>query len=215
VTLSSILRAATIGLLAVGLTGSTGCSKKVNPVDTKGLGIHASNSPYGDPGAPGDPFGSGNSSGLGLGDPSLGGAYGAGGVGMDSAGGISQAGTMGIAPAGTIADLKPIYFAYDSAELSGDAMATLDGNAAWMLSNGAIQVQLEGHCDEKGTVEYNLNLGQLRADMVREYLASAGVPAERMNTISYGEERPVGATDNENRRVQFLVYDPAATGGTF
>lgn len=115
------------------------------------------------------------------------------------------------AAAGQRSELRTVYFDYDSAELTGEAQSTLDGNAAWLVANPNLQIQIEGHCDERGTVEYNLNLGDRRAKAVKEYLVSKGVDAERLHTISYGEERPEVPGNSEsawakNRRAQFLVY---------
>jgi peptidoglycan-associated lipoprotein len=116
-------------------------------------------------------------------------------------------------PFDTIADLQTVYFEYDQDAISDNSAVTLESNAAWILSNPQLHVQIEGHCDERGTLEYNLNLGQRRADIVREFLVMSGVEASRLHTISYGEERPIEvgfdeSTFAQNRRVQFLVYDP-------
>jgi peptidoglycan-associated lipoprotein len=109
-------------------------------------------------------------------------------------------------------DLKNVYFAFDSAGLTAETKAVLDSNSQWMKDHAGIHVLIEGHCDERGTIEYNLNLGQRRADMVREYMViEGGLDASTLHTISYGEERPeIEGTDDaawsQNRRVQFLVY---------
>jgi peptidoglycan-associated lipoprotein len=106
-------------------------------------------------------------------------------------------------------DLETVYFDYDSAQLRPDAFATLEKNAAKILG-GASQgmVQIAGHCDERGTQEYNLALGERRALAVREYLIRLGVPGNRLITISYGEETPAvdGQSESawaENRRGMF------------
>jgi len=109
------------------------------------------------------------------------------------------------------AELQTVYFDFDSAELTDQAKATLDQNTIWLTQNPGVHVLIEGHCDERGTVEYNLNLGQRRADSVREYLVSKNLDPATLHTISYGEERPVDEGHDEaawakNRRVQFLVY---------
>ena len=111
-----------------------------------------------------------------------------------------------------ISELPTIYFAYDSQELSESEMRLLDQCADWLLSRPGIMVQIEGHCDERGTQEYNLNLGQRRANAVREYLVSKGVNPSQMTTISYGEMHPIdpGQTEEayaKNRRVQFLIFE--------
>ncbi|MCX7717870.1 MAG: peptidoglycan-associated lipoprotein Pal [Candidatus Sumerlaeaceae bacterium] len=110
-----------------------------------------------------------------------------------------------------IPELKRIYFAFDSAELLEPAKAQLRQNAQWMQSNPGVAIQIEGHCDERGTADYNYALGQRRADAARNYLISQGVDPGRLHTISYGSERPDDPGQNEmawarNRRAQFLVY---------
>ena len=84
-----------------------------------------------------------------------------------------------------------VYFATDSHLLDGASRATLDAQAAWLLANSSIRVSVEGHCDERGTREYNLALGERRANAAKNYLAARGVPAARMSTISWGKERPI------------------------
>lgn len=83
-----------------------------------------------------------------------------------------------------------VYFAFDRSALDAAARATLDGYAAWLNANRSTNVTIEGNCDERGSREYNLALGQRRADSVRDYLASRGVSAARIDTVSFGEERP-------------------------
>ncbi|MCL5269574.1 MAG: peptidoglycan-associated lipoprotein Pal [bacterium] len=124
---------------------------------------------------------------------------------------LAEPGALRQAPQGAVAELRTVYFDFDSADLTGEAQQTLDADAAWMLAHPDYQYQIEGHTDERGTVEYNLNLGDRRAKAVREYLVSRGVPADKLHTISYGEERPIDPASSEeawakNRRVQFLVY---------
>lgn len=106
--------------------------------------------------------------------------------------------------------LRTVYFAYDSAELSEETRAALRANAEWLNTNRGYRIRIEGHCDERGTVEYNLALGQRRADAAREYLVSLGVDAGRLATISYGEERPADPGHGEdawskNRRAEFVI----------
>jgi len=108
--------------------------------------------------------------------------------------------------------LKTIYFGYDRDELTDAARATLRQNANWLKANPQWNVVLEGHCDERGTIEYNLALGQRRANSVRSYMASLGVDASRVRTVSYGEERPINPGHNEaawakNRRAESNVED--------
>ncbi len=107
------------------------------------------------------------------------------------------------------ATLTDVFFDLDTFSLRSDARRGLDDNAATILRHPDWSVVLEGHCDERGTVEYNLALGQKRADSVRGYLAELGVPIGQMRSISYGEESPFDPGHNEsawadNRRVHFV-----------
>lgn len=108
--------------------------------------------------------------------------------------------------------MQTVFFGYDSSELTDDARAALQRNATWLRNNDAFNVMIGGHCDERGTIEYNLALGQRRANMVRDYLVSLGVELERMRVVSYGEEKPVdpGHTESawaKNRRANFDLED--------
>ncbi|MGD9331598.1 MAG: peptidoglycan-associated lipoprotein Pal [Desulfobacterales bacterium] len=103
-----------------------------------------------------------------------------------------------------------IYFGFDSAALSAIAQATLKQKAAWLKANDGATVVIEGHCDERGTNEYNLALGERRAQSARAYLVDLGISSSRLSTISYGEERPLDTRHNEeawakNRRGQFKI----------
>jgi len=104
-----------------------------------------------------------------------------------------------------------IYFDFDRSELKAPARAILENKAAWLRANGRYKVRIEGHCDERGTNEYNLALGERRANSAFKYLNALGVSADRMTTISYGEERPADPGHNEaawakNRRDEFKLY---------
>lgn len=104
--------------------------------------------------------------------------------------------------------LETVYFAYDSFTLLPAAQQVLERNARWLLSNSAVKVTIEGHCDERGSDEYNLALGERRAMAVKSYLTARGVAAEQLATLSYGEERPAVAGHDEaswakNRRGTF------------
>ena len=106
--------------------------------------------------------------------------------------------------------LKDIFFDFDRADLRGDARETLRANADWLKNNPSARVEIEGHCDERGTNEYNLALGAKRAQAARDYLVSLGITGERLSTISYGEEIPVCQEHSEscwhqNRRARFVV----------
>ncbi|MDR1940988.1 MAG: peptidoglycan-associated lipoprotein Pal [Endomicrobium sp.] len=107
-------------------------------------------------------------------------------------------------------NLKTIYFDFDKSDLMPDALDTLKENAAYLINNPAINVVVEGHCDDRGTIEYNLSLGQRRAVKVKEYYTQLGVAANRVATISYGEEKPVDPRNNDsawakNRRAETKV----------
>jgi peptidoglycan-associated lipoprotein len=106
--------------------------------------------------------------------------------------------------------LNDVYFNFDSAALSESARATLKANADWLKKNPSARVQIEGHCDERGAADYNMALGAKRAQAAQDYLATLGVAANRMATVSYGEEIPVCKEHNEgcwvkNRRARFVV----------
>ncbi|MCB9949220.1 MAG: peptidoglycan-associated lipoprotein Pal [Rhodospirillaceae bacterium] len=109
--------------------------------------------------------------------------------------------------AGTIEDFQVnvgdrVFFALDSSELSGEARSTLDRQAAWLNQYPQAQLRIEGHCDERGTREYNLALGDRRANAVRNYLVAQGISASRLDTISYGKERPAVVGSNESSWAQ-------------
>lgn len=104
--------------------------------------------------------------------------------------------------------IEDVYFAYDEYTIGAAAMATLTANAKIMKEHGDVVYLIEGHCDERGTVEYNLALGEKRAAAVRDYLANLGVKAGQLRVTSYGEERPFVAGSTEaswakNRRAHF------------
>lgn len=90
-----------------------------------------------------------------------------------------------------------IRFSYNRSDLDAAAQETLKRQAAWLIKYPSVSVAIEGHCDERGTREYNIALGARRAQAVREYLTSAGVGGARLETISYGKERPECAESNE------------------
>ena len=107
-------------------------------------------------------------------------------------------------------ELKDALFDYDKYDIRPDARAALDSIAAWLNKNKNINVLIEGHCDERGTNEYNLALGEKRANAAKEYLSARGIAAKRINTISYGEEKPLCTEQNEdcyqkNRRAHFVA----------
>lgn len=107
------------------------------------------------------------------------------------------------------ARLKPVYFDFDSSSLSSDAIATLQSNAERIKEVPNVIIQIAGNCDERGTQEYNLALGERRAQAVREHLRQIGISGDRMITISYGEENPAvpGSSEaawSQNRRAEFM-----------
>jgi peptidoglycan-associated lipoprotein len=110
---------------------------------------------------------------------------------------------------GNISGLYTVNFEYDQATLSAEAKKRLSDNAAWVKGNAGMNVQIEGHCDERGSIEYNLALGERRAKAAKAYLVSLGVDARRLSIISYGEEKPLAQGDSEetlskNRRANFV-----------
>lgn len=107
--------------------------------------------------------------------------------------------------------LTTIYFDFDRFDIRPPADTALKTTAAWLLKNPAITIEIAGHCDERGTNEYNMALGERRANAARKYLTEQGIASTRMRTVSYGEERPVDSGHDEtawskNRRAEFTVY---------
>jgi peptidoglycan-associated lipoprotein len=104
----------------------------------------------------------------------------------------------------------PVFFEYDSSDLTPESQKALDSNAAVLKRYSTWAVTIEGHCDERGTAEYNLALGERRAVNARAYLVSLGIPADRLRTVSYGKEFPFdpGRTEGafaKNRRAHFVI----------
>lgn len=109
-----------------------------------------------------------------------------------------------------------VFFDFDSYSLRPDARATLEKQSAWLQQNPKVTVTIEGHTDERGTREYNLALGERRANAVRDYLVALGVDPNRIKTVSYGKERPVDPRSTEaawakNRRAVMVVNNVVAT----
>ena len=103
-----------------------------------------------------------------------------------------------------------IFFALNRSDLSHDSKALLNKQAAWLNKNSHVKATIEGHCDERGTREYNLALGERRAEAVRKFLVGQGIEASRLETISYGKEKPAVVGDNEaawaqNRRAVTII----------
>ena len=106
--------------------------------------------------------------------------------------------------------LSPVFFAYDSSELDAEAQAVIEANADVLAEFPAWVVTIEGHCDERGTPEYNLGLGERRALAVRDHLVRLGLPASQLRTVSYGKEFPFAPGSDEaswaaNRRAHFVI----------
>ena len=106
--------------------------------------------------------------------------------------------------------LEPVFFDYDSSDLVAEAQAVLEANAEILGRFPTWVITIEGHCDERGTAEYNLGLGERRALTAREYLIEMGLPVSRLRTVSYGKEFPFDPGSNEaawakNRRAHFVI----------
>jgi peptidoglycan-associated lipoprotein len=128
---------------------------------------------------------------------------------FDDAGASSRSG--GSSSTSAKLDVAPVYFDYDKSDIRSDARATLK-TASTLLNEGGINIVIEGHCDNRGTEEYNLALGERRAASVRRYLANLGVQMGQMTIVSYGELRPVAEGNTEaawalNRRAEFALAD--------
>jgi peptidoglycan-associated lipoprotein len=111
---------------------------------------------------------------------------------------------------GSTGPIKTVYFEFDSARLSSDMRAILDTNAELLKKFPMLEIQVEGHCDERGGIQYNLALGERRAASVKDYLVAMGVESRRVTTISFGKERPKAFGHSEdawsqNRRANFVI----------
>ena len=123
-------------------------------------------------------------------------------------------GVAAVTPPG--AALKDVYYRFDSVELEGEALEILQKNAEWMKANPKARVEVEGHCDDVGSAEYNLALGAKRAQSAKDFLISQGIAAERLVTISYGKEAPACFELAEdcrvrNRRARFVMFTEVPT----
>lgn len=144
--------------------------------------------------------GVGTGKGKGVGEQDLGGTAGRPGGG---AGSIAASERMAF-------ENEDIFFAYDSSALTAQAQDVLRKKAVFMKANANVKVTIEGHCDDRGTNEYNLALGEARARSAKAFLVDLGIPAARLATISYGEERPIAKGQSEeawskNRRAHFVI----------
>jgi len=109
-----------------------------------------------------------------------------------------------------VSDLVDVFFAFDKADLTAESRDTLANDAKLLKAASGVKIVVEGHCDERGTNEYNLGLGERRANAVKNYLVSLGISTSRIKTISYGEEKPFAmghgeAAWNQNRRAHFSL----------
>lgn len=110
---------------------------------------------------------------------------------------------------GKIQGLETVHFDLDSSSLTSNARQELATNADWIKSHSGVTVQIEGHCDNRGSNEYNLALGERRAKAVKKYMIGLGIDSKRLTVISYGEEKPIDSADSEdayakNRRANFV-----------
>jgi peptidoglycan-associated lipoprotein len=119
------------------------------------------------------------------------------------------------------ANFAKVFFDFDQDGLDASSKAALDANSAIMKQHNDIKVEIQGHADERGTTDYNMALGQRRAETVRKYLATSGVAGTRLSVVSYGEERPAASGNSEtawaqNRRAEFRITwgDTTAVQGT-
>ena len=129
--------------------------------------------------------------------------------GSGSGSGMDEARTL---PFKDTSSLQDIHFKFDRVDLDGESRATLRRNASYLKANSSAVIEIQGHCDERGTNNYNVALGERRAHSTKMYLVSQGVSARRIHTISYGEERPFCFDSNaacwqKNRRAHFRVSE--------
>ncbi|HLG18358.1 MAG TPA: peptidoglycan-associated lipoprotein Pal [Bdellovibrionota bacterium] len=137
------------------------------------------------------------------------GAAGAGGPGGGDTSGISESGAGSTGGAGSASGVPVVYFDFDQYTLNNTAQSELKDAAGIFKSDPKMAITIEGHCDERGSVEYNLALGERRAQSVKSYLQKLGIETKRLNTISYGEERPATSGSGEsswakNRRAELI-----------
>lgn len=149
----------------------------------------------------------------GFGSPGgMGGSSGFGGNPMGDMGGKGGINEARLLPFQQTSDLDDIHFQFDKYDLDHTSKRILQKNAEWLKQNPAFKIEIQGHCDERGTNNYNLGLGERRANSTKKYLMALGVNEDRLFTISYGEERPFCFENSEscwlqNRRAHFLVAE--------
>lgn len=121
-----------------------------------------------------------------------------------------DANTMGDSDSGKAMGMQTIYFKYDSFEIDSEGKQSLATNVEILKANPSVKIQVEGHCDQRGGIQYNIALGEKRANTVRDALKKAGIANDRLATISYGKERLVDSSMSEsafakNRRANFVI----------
>lgn len=117
---------------------------------------------------------------------------------------------LGDSDSGRAMGLQTVTFGYDDFKLEADSKAKLDENARILQENGTLKIQIEGHCDQRGGIQYNIALGEKRAKAAKKYLQGKGIDAARIETISFGKERPIDPGMSEdayakNRRANFVI----------
>ncbi len=117
---------------------------------------------------------------------------------------------LGDSDSGKAMGLQTVYFPYDSFILNETAKASLKSNADIMKDKGSLKIQIEGHCDQRGGIQYNIALGEKRANSTKKYMEDLGIPGERITVISFGKEKPLdtGTTEEayaKNRRANFVI----------
>lgn len=216
------IRHAALCLMAAGLVAGTACGGK-KPAMKEQVSLGKGTAPEGTAtssggtgsrgsGPDGTEAGDGTTEG-GWGDGSaarLGRRGGAGGQGTATGDAASRSGSPERGRA--IAELKNVLFEFDSDEVTPAARAVIEANAAYLQANPNLRVVLRGHTDDRGTPEYNLSLGDRRANAVLEALVALGIPADRLETVSFGEDLPLDPAETDaaraqNRRVEFFVYE--------
>ena len=147
-------------------------------------------------------------------NPFVAGDSGTGNAGNDGKGGMGGTSmdqeAARLAPYKETSQLQDIHFNFDKYDLDGNAKKTLQQNAAFLKRNPGMRIEIQGHCDERGTNNYNIALGQRRAHSTKKFLISQGIDSNRVNVISYGEEKPFCFDSNEtcwfqNRRAHFMI----------
>jgi peptidoglycan-associated lipoprotein len=118
--------------------------------------------------------------------------------------------TNGDSDSGKAMGMETVHFPYDSPVLDSDGKKTVSANAAILKAHGSLKIQIEGHCDQRGGIQYNIALGEKRANSVKKLLEDDGIAADRITTISFGKEKPIDSAESEdaytkNRRANFVI----------